>query len=173
MKKSQKGSALILVLVVLAVLLLGAASLARVTNTSGLLSGNVASKESSRHATEVGIATAYEQLLALADPQVDQGGWYSALDSGEDVPATGRWANAASVVVGPFTVRYLVERLCQGPLPVVDARRQCFVRQVAAEGSAKAGSSPLEAPPAMQYRISVRAEGLKGTQTLVQVMAHR
>jgi len=171
--KKQKGSSLIVVLVALALLLLGAASLARVNNTTGLLAGNLASKESSRQAAEIGVSTAFAQLIALTNLEANSASWYFALAGEAEVPAESRWEAAPEIEAGPFTVRYLVERLCEGALPVTDPGRQCFVRSMPAEGSAKAGAEVIESPPSMQFRISVRAEGVKGTSTLVQVLANR
>jgi hypothetical protein len=47
------------------------------------------------------------------------------------------------------------------------------VRQADDEGSAKAGVEALEAPSALQFRISAQVTGNKGTKTVVQALAHR
>lgn len=172
-KKSEQGGALILVLFVMAILLVGAASMARVTQTSTLLAGNVATKEASRQAAEIGINTAFDAVVALADREVDQDGWYYALDSEMPEPSEEMWENAPVVEAGPYNVRYVVERLCVGSLPVTDVKGQCLVRKAADEGSAKAGVETIESPASVQFRISTQVTGPKGTTTVVQVLANR
>lgn len=173
MKKSQTGGALIIVLFALTILLVGAASLAKVTHTSTLLAGNVASKDASRQAAEVGINTAFAALVDLdtLDENVDD--WYYAQDGAGEEPTPAMWADAPAQEVGAFDVRYVVERLCEGALPVTDAQAQCLVRKGTDEGSAKAGVEVIESPASVQYRISVQVTGVKNTATVVQVMAHR
>lgn len=173
MKHRQQGGALIIVLFALTILLVGAASLARVTQTSTSLAGNIARKDASRQAAEVGVNTAFEALVALSDMDKDQGDWYFAQDVAGEEPTAAMWESAPVLDVGPYEVRYVVERLCEGALPVTDAQQQCMVRKIAEEGSAKAGVEAIEAPAALQYRISTQVSGGKGTSTLIQVMAHR
>lgn len=173
MKRNQKGGALIIVLFALTILLVGAASLARVTQTATSLSGNIASKDASRQAAEVGVNTAFAALVELSDLNADTDGWYFAQDVVGDEPTAAMWDAAPVLDVGQYEVRYVVERLCAGALPVTDPLQQCMVRKVAEEGSAKAGVEAIESPAALQYRISTQVSGGKGTSTVIQVMAHR
>lgn len=168
----QRGASLIMVLVVLTMLLLGAGTLARQTSNSTLLTGNVASKEAARQAADIGVGEAFARLQTLGNLEANDGGWYRATSLGTDVPAENLWPAAAVVQAGPYEVRYIVERLCQGPLPVADAPSQCFVRQLPSEGSAKVGAEKLQAVPSLQYKISVRVQGVKNTQTLVQTLVN-
>lgn len=173
MKRNQKGGALIIVLFALTILLVGAASLARVTQTSTSLSGNIAGKDASRQAAEVGVNTAFDALVTLSSFDTNKDGWYFAQDVAGDEPTADMWEAAPVLEVGAYEVRYVVERLCAGTLPVTDPQQQCMVRKVAEEGSAKAGVEAIEAPAALQYRISTQVSGGKGTSTVIQVMAHR
>lgn len=170
--RQQRGASLLMVLVVLTVLLLGAGTLARQTSNSTFLAGNVASKEAARQAAEIGVSEAFARLQGLGNLEVDNAGWYRATSLPTEVPAAAQWAQAAVLQAGSYEVRYLVERLCQGPLPVTNAPAQCFVRQLPSEGSAKVGAEKLQAVPSLQYRISVQVQGVKNTQTLVQAMVN-
>lgn len=170
--RSQKGSSLLMTLVVLALALLGAATLARVTSNGTLLAGNFAAKDAARHASDVGVSEAFARLQGLADLEADSDGWYFATRQGTELPPNELWEAAQELQVGQLTVRYLVERLCEGSLPLADAASQCFSRQVPMEGSAKAGTEALMSPPVMQFRVNVRVTGLKGTHTLVQALVN-
>ncbi|UCU92281.1 hypothetical protein [Hydrogenophaga taeniospiralis] len=173
MRKHQRGGALIVVLFVLTLLLIGAASLARVNHTSTALAGNIASKEASRQAAEIGVNTAFDALGKVIDLETNLGGWYYTQDTPAEEPTEQMWTAAPKLMVGNLEVRYVVERLCEGTLPVTDPQWQCLVRQGAEEGSAKAGVEALDAPIAVHFRISVQVKGNKGTTTVVQALAHR
>jgi hypothetical protein len=153
--------------------MIGAASLARVNHTSTALAGNIASKEASRQAAEIGVNSAFDALGKVVDLEENLGGWYYALDTAAEEPSEQMWEAAPITTVGAFELRYIVERLCEGPLPITDPQRQCVVRQADDEGSAKAGVEALEAPSALQFRISAQVTGNKGTKTVVQALAHR
>lgn len=173
--QKQKGASLLMVLVVLTLLLLGAGTLARQTSNSTFLAGNVASKEAARQAAEIGVSEAFARLRDLGNAgnlEANNAGWYRATSLATEVPAAAQWAQAAVVQAGSYEVRYIVERLCQGPLPVTNAPAQCFVRQLPSEGSAKVGAEKLQAVPSLQYRISVQVQGVKNTQSLVQAMVN-
>lgn len=172
LSRAQKGSSLLLVLVVLALALLGAATLARVTSNGTLLAGNFAAKDASRHASDVGISEAFAALQGLSDLESNTAGWYFATRQGAELPPEDLWDDAAELQVGQLTVRYLVERLCEGVLPLTDPAAQCFSRQLPMEGSAKAGAEALMSPPVMQFRVTARVTGLKGTNTHVQALVN-
>lgn len=188
MKANEKGSSLLIVLVLLTVMALGALSLARVTHASTTIAGNMAFKAAALQASEVGLADAFARLQALSPAEVntDKAGWYFAtakqldnvglpclvVDSSGKCTTPLNWTAAASgTVPGGYTVRYAVERMCTGTMPVSEENLQCFVKRIAAGGSAKAGAEKIDAPAAVQYRITAYVLGPKGTQSFVQVMA--
>lgn len=175
MRSNQQGSSLLLVLVTLALLLVGASSLMRVSATSAAQASNVALKDASRQATEVALRQAFIDLVALADKEKDSKGYF-ALERADltarVATAEKAWDAAPEVTVGNFTVRYLVERLCSGTLPVSNPAWQCFLQSGAAEGSARANVEAVAAPPSVHYRITVRAEGPRGTDTWVQSLVN-
>lgn len=170
-RKNEKGASLLLVLVTLALLLFGAITVARFGEAGTRLAGNVAEKEASRQAAQVGVETAFAALKALTDLETSASGYFAVEQadltavSAQDDEA---WSSAPSVTVERFTVKYLVERLCRGTLPVTDPLSQCFVKQDTQDGSAKANTETLEAPARMQYRINVLVTSPKGTVTLIQ-----
>lgn len=169
--KNESGASLLMVLVTLALLLFGTLSVVRFGEAGTRLTGNVAEKESSRQAAQVGIETAFAALKLLSDREAPSNGYYPVeqIDLTTLAAQEGEiWTAAPSVSVERFTVRYVIERLCSGALPVSDPLNQCFVKQDSQEGSAKANAEVLEAPARMQYRISVLVTSKKGTTTLIQ-----
>ena len=74
------------------------------------------------------------------------------------------------IVVGQYRVRYVVDRICEGALPVADPLRQCLVKQIPQLSSADFNKEKLDPPNAKQFRVTIRVTGPKGTQTWVQSM---
>lgn len=170
--RPARGSSLFIVLVLLAVMLLGGLAAARMTEVATLASGNSARRDAALQASEIGVNTAYAAIKTLASEEASVSPWYYAVAQaqGTDGLPSVNFDNAAQIVVGAYTVHYIVERLCTGALPVTDALRQCVVKQVDVLGSS-AGGQRLEPPLAPQYRITVRVSGPKNTRVWVQTLA--
>ena len=167
--RRQRGVTMLVVLVLLSVMLLGGLALARMTEVGTLASGNSAYREASVQASEVGINTAYAAVVGLVDENANSGNWYFAQAQAQDangLPNVG-WANAPEVVVGQYSVRYVVDRICQGALPVIAPLRQCLVKEEKVIESATDREKP-DPPTSRQFRITVRVMGPKDTQTWVQ-----
>jgi type IV pilus assembly protein PilX len=159
----QRGVTLLVVLVMLSVMLLGAMSLARLSDVRTLLTGNLTFKEQGVQASEAGVNTAYAAVKALASEESNIGGWYFATQKAPDangLPTGVDWTNAvvAPVGTGPMEVRYVVERLCS-VTPVTDLINQCLLRRDNATQSAKAGQEAFDPLSGRQFRITVRVQG--------------
>lgn len=174
MKRRQQGLTMVVVLVLLTVMLLGGLAMARMTEVGTLASGNAAFREASLQASEVGTNTAFAALSALADENTNSGNWYFAQTQALDAHGipTVNFDAAPEVVVGAYRVRYVVDRVCTGALPVTDPLRQCLVKQVVKEESATDREKP-DPPTARQFRITVRVTGPKDTRAWTQVLAHK
>ena len=173
MKRQQRGMTMLVVLVLLSVMLLGGLALARITETSTLASGNAAFREASLQASEVGLNTAYMATRGIAAASEDTNitGWYWSTmqtTSAEGIPAVDFDA-APEVVVGSYSARYVVERMCTSS-PVTDTLRQCLVKQVPQIESARAGDESVDPPNSRQFRVTVRINGPKDTQTWTQLL---
>ncbi|MCC5612272.1 hypothetical protein LC612_37520 [Nostoc sp. CHAB 5834] len=175
-KTHQQGASLVLVLLLLTVMLLGTLSMARITDASLNLAGNASYKVAALQASEVGVSEAFSEISALASEEVDTGNWYFATTRNVDsagLPANVEWDKSKEVSVGQYTVRYVVERMCSGTLPVTDYTKQCFLKKSPEVGSSKAGSEVLESPSVRQYKVTVSIAGPKETQTFVQELISR
>ena len=173
-RTSQSGVTMLVVLVLLSVMLLGGLALARMSEVGTLASGNATFRETSVQASEVGVNTAYAAVVALTNENADNGGWYRALTLATDANGLPNvdWTGTPTVQVGPYNVNYVVDRVCQGALPVSDPLRQCLVKQVPQIESATDREKP-DPPTARQFRITVRVTGPKNTQAWVQSMMTR
>lgn len=172
-RPSQRGMTLLVILILMTVMLLGALGLARVTEGSTLVSGNVATKEASLQAAEIGWNTAYAQVKALADDSANTGGWYWATmqptDAATGLPTTIDFDATPSVAggVGRYTVNYAVDRLCTQAVVSANAR-ECLVKQADVMEGRDADTPDYQPKSARQYRITVRVTDERGTQTWTQ-----
>ena len=175
MKRSEQGVTMLVVLVLLSVMLLGGLALARMTEIGTLASGNAGYREASVQASDVGLNTAFAAVRALADEHTaTAGSWYwntpQADLNGDGIPDVDFDA-APSLTVGPYDVRYVVERMCFN-LPLVDPLRQCLVRQELPEGPSSVDPTKEKIDPvnSRQFRVTVRVKQTndKGVETWVQ-----
>ncbi len=173
-RRAQRGVTILVVLILMSVMVLGGMALARVTEIGTLATGNNATREASLQASEVGINTAYAETRALASEEVNSGTWYWATTQAADANGMPNvaWANAPEVVVGSYSVRYIVERMCN-VAPVTDTLRQCLVRQVPQVSSSRVGADEVDPPNTRQFRITVRVLGPKDTETWVQTLVSK
>ncbi len=167
--KAERGATMLVVLVLLGVMLMGGLSLARMTELGTLTSGNIASKEASIQASEVGLNNAYVAVRALLSEDTNVGTWYYASYLATDAAGLPNinWDNVTEMSVGRYSVRYVAERMCAS-LPVTDALRQCLVKQIPQSNSLKDGEEAIDPPNSRQFRITVRVTEAKGTQTFIQ-----
>ena len=160
---------MVVVLVLLTVMLLGGMALARMTEVGTLAAGNAAFRETSLQASEVGVNTAFAAVQALVDENTSAGNWYYATTQAQDangVP-TVDFDLAPELVVGAYRVRYVVDRVCTGAMPVTEPLRQCLVKQVP-QIESSTDKEKTDPPTARQFRITVRVVGPKETRAWVQ-----
>jgi type IV pilus assembly protein PilX len=167
---AQRGTSMLVVLVLLSVMMLGGLALARMTEIATLASGNSAYREASLQASEVGLNTAYAAARAITDESVAVTGWYWPTIQATDTYGMPNvaWASAPEVAVGAYRVNYVVERMCT-VATLTNALQDCLVKQVPQEPeSRRYGQEAVDPPNARQFRITVRVTGPKDTQTFIQ-----
>jgi type IV pilus assembly protein PilX len=168
---AQRGNSVLLVLILLAVMLAGALAMARVAEVSTLAGGNAASSDAAMQASEVGLNTAFVAVRNLPAEDAARGGWYFPTTQPTDASGvpTVTWSNAPEVVVGNYSVRYVVDRLCSVS-PVTDTPRQCLIKQVMQTESSREGAEPPDPANSRQFRVTVRVVGPKDTQVWTQAL---
>lgn len=168
-RRGQRGVTMLVVLVLLSVMLLGGLAFARMAEIGTLASGNSAYREASLQASEVGLGEAFAAVRNLASEDSNLAGWYWSTMQASDANGlpTIDWSAARELTVGPYTVRYVVERLCN-TAPVTNTLQQCLVKQVPQTESNRAGQEAIDPPNSRQFRATVRVDGPKDTQTWIQ-----
>ncbi|MDD2919239.1 pilus assembly PilX N-terminal domain-containing protein [Rhodoferax sp.] len=191
----QRGVALPVALIMLMVLMIGAAGMIRTIDTAVLVSGNMAFKHSATLAADQGIAAASTWLAsqtsaALRNTNAARG-YCSSLhsqdlgdnDNRSDWIPEQNWTAACTPVALPTdsagnTVDYLIHRLCIRPDSAPDESSTPLQRCSRAAGSA-AGSAETSSHRSnreligsavvnVAYRITVRVRSPRGTRSFVQ-----
>ena len=168
----QRGVALLIVLVVLAITLVGSLAMLRSGEVSSMVAGNVSFREAATQATDIGIADAAKALDIQTNLDTNIANTCFATRQPDDaygIPTTINWANVPIKTVGNYNVQHVIDRLCQ-VTPVTDATGTCMVRDSESAGSNKAGSLAYKNPASVYYRITVRVIGPKSTAAYVQAL---
>lgn len=173
-RRGQRGITVVVVLVLLSVMLVGALSLARMSEVGGLAAGNLATREAALLASEAGVSKAFSSLKVLADINNNAGGWYfatrQATDANTGLPAVNIDSAPEIKVDDRYSVRYVVDRQCE-VLAVVEPMRECLVKRNYDPGSRRVtDEEPLAANAGIQYRVTVRVTDQRGTTTWVQAL---
>lgn len=174
--KRQRGSSLIIVLVVVLILMLGALAAIGSSESSSFVAGNAAFTAATRQASDVGINAGMAYVVAIADPEKAVANLYFPLRQAEDtagLPTPVDWNNVAATTIGNYKIQYVVERLCSGPLPVVDTVGQCVTETQPAAGSNKLGADVYASPSTTVFRVTVRTRGPKHAESYSQSLLSR
>lgn len=182
--RRERGSALILVIVVLGVLTVAMAGVVRSTNTSARTAGNIAFKQAATQVGEVALAAAeaYVDTFAVststdatAAANVAVANRYFATmqpTDASDIPTTVTWANVPTTAVNGYQVQWVVERMCDAAVPV-DPTTNCMNLQSMQQGSQRAGSPSYSAAPSIYFRLTARVTGPRDTESFVQSAVSR
>ncbi|MEJ1959008.1 MAG: hypothetical protein WDM70_05740 [Nitrosomonadales bacterium] len=187
----QKGVTLMLTLIMLVIMTLSAIALIRSTDTTNLIAGNVAFQQGATNSGEQGVEAAAfwlgQQLPASLYNSIPASG-YSAVSYGP--VSTSNWwqwwsTNSGAAISLPTdaagnTVSYLIERLCnQAGNPVgipasgvaanVCERPPPFTLP-GGNNSYASDTNIMLVSGAVYYRITSHVQGVKNTQSLVQVI---
>jgi type IV pilus assembly protein PilX len=174
-QQTQRGATLLIVLFLLAVMMLGGLMYMGQSFVNTQLAGNLARNEASAQAADVGIATAFEELKALVDDNANLGGWYFAtrlMDDADGLPAAIDWNVARALPVGAYNVRYIVERHCRTAL-VTDEINDCLLSESALEIRDAGSDAPIAPPSLRTYRVTVRVNGPKHSESWAQALLSR
>ncbi len=183
--RAQRGVVLLFAMIALVILLIGTAGLMRSMNTALFTAGNFAFKRDLTNQGERAMTTvlALLQTGALVNEATREANSsannYSAtlLPSNDQGLPLALLSNAAFAGVGVaandiapagmgVTVRYVVDRLCAAAGPL-DAANCTLMNVEVAGGSASCISCPPP-PPVAVYRVTIRVDGPRGTQSFFQ-----
>ena len=199
---NQKGMVLFIALIVLVAMTLAGLALVRSVDTANVIAGNLAFKQSTLQAGDLGVEAAVTALPTIIAGSVDTdltpaasstnpNYWYYASRRETDtygVP-TQKQAGAAGAAAaidwsqlptapptarGSVRVHFVIARLCRGPPPLIDLLADCFADAgVGGSGSQKAGAAIFTATPTVYYRLTARVTGPRNTVSMVQAILSR
>jgi Tfp pilus assembly protein PilX len=191
----QRGVVLLIALIVLVALMLASVSLVRSVDTANVIAGNLAFKQASVQAADFGIeaaVTALPTILGAADTEAkpEKSGppnyWYyptrrvadaNGVPTNLGVDGSGTaepidWGKVpvAATPAGGNTVKVVIDRLCAGPTPVVDAVANCFHEASSEGGSQSINKQVFTAVTMVYYRVTVQVTGPRNTVSMVQAI---
>jgi hypothetical protein len=178
---------------VLVALMLASISLVRSVDTANIVAGNLAFKQASIQAADLGIeaaVTALPNIVATTldtDQTAEKSGtyWYYATRRVEDmhgvptglgVDGTGTagaidWGKVpVTTTAAGNTVKVVIDRLCTGPLPVVDPIASCFHEASADGASQSINKQVFTSVTTVYYRVTVQVTGPRNTISMVQAI---
>jgi len=189
MPRRQRGTMLIIALIVLVAMTLAGIATMRSVDTASLTAGNIALRQSSVNAADRGIQVGYEWLFAnfgstISD--VPASGYFSSAPTDEpnwSDPVS--WQNAFKLNSGTpdaagNVVSFIIQRLCS--VPNCAPGDKCLGKDNVCGSTPDPGTIDPEGqdhfrvagrftlPPAIHYRITARAVGPRNSVSVVQVM---
>jgi len=181
--RKQGGVSLVIALIAMVAMMLAGLALIRAVDTSNVISGNLAFRQATLHATDVGVETALTTLGTIVTTSLDAnypGGCASgacnyyptkqAVNS-VGIPTAIDWTLVpATTVDASYTMQYVIDRLCDGPTPVTDVTAKCMHTVDSSVGSKKAGAVSFTSANQVYYRATVRVVGPRNTVSIVQVL---
>jgi Tfp pilus assembly protein PilX len=189
----QRGVALFLSLIALVAMTIAAVALVRSVDSANVISGNLAFRQSTLNIADLGVETAVGSLPTITSTSLDSPypagcttacQYYPTMAASTDSKGrptsanvgggvqTINWNTVPTVGAPPsgYTVRYVVDRLCQGPVPVTDVVNKCLSDTPITGGSKKGGATVFSASNTVYYRVTVRVTGPRSTESYVQAI---
>ena len=187
----QRGVVLFIALIALVALTLAGIALMRSVDTGNVIAGNLAFKQAALQVSDTGIETALAALPNIITNSLDTnclacavsptGVYYATMRTVDTngmpttaaAPATGAaidWTTVPTTTVSGYDVRYVIDRLCQGPAPVTDIQGKCFSDAPLGGGSKKANSPVFSGAAVVYYRVTVRVTGPRNAVSMVQAI---
>ena len=179
---AQHGVVLFITLIVLVAMSIAGIGLMRSVGANTLIAGNLALKEATTRAAEVGIEAGRQWALDLnaelptAD---DNSGYYARWDDNFDPVAMGAsfWTddqktkavNVAGTPFSDYSIRYVIHRMCKEAGEMMGGTQECMKF---AEAKTACTSGLCDTTEYALFRITVRVVGPKNTESYVQALLY-
>ena len=175
--KKQGGIVLFFALIGLVVLMLAAVALVRSVDTSTVISGNLAFRQSATSSGDAGMEQAIAWITAnTANVNANNvaAGYYTSittLDLANNLTADATWAGSASAGTDASgnTINYVIERMCRtSNQPPTDT--DCLYSDTLPPGETYGAGKPIAIKPNTFpfYRITARVTGPRNTISYTQ-----
>lgn len=187
-RNPQRGVVLFIALIVLVAMSLAGIAVMRSVDSSVVISGNLAFKQTATQSSDTAMAQAFQWLNnnsagATLQSDVAASGYFSARPAMEpDWSNLANWTNAVVLNGGAAdatgnVVRYVIHRMCTEPNTPYNASNAgvnnvCALSYPASAaavgGSMLVGAPTFETLPQLFYRITARVDGPRNTVSIVQ-----
>ena len=185
-RRRQRGVSLVIALIALVAMTLAGLALIRAVDTTNIISGNLAFRQATLQATDIGVETALTTLGTIVTTSIDANypvgcasgacNYYptrQAVNSA-GIPTAIDWTLVPSTTVdSSYAVQYVIDRLCDGPTPVTDIATNCMRTTETSVGSKKSGAVSFTSANQVYYRATVRVVGPRSTVGVVQALYAR
>lgn len=185
-RRKQGGVSLVIALIALLAMTLAGFALIRAVDTANVISGNLAFRQATLHATDVGVETALATLGTIVTTSPDAN-YPSGCASGAcnyyptkqavnsaGIPTAIDWTLVPGTSVdSSYAVQYVIDRLCEGPTPVTDITAKCMHTTGLSVGSKKAGAVSFTSAQQVYFRATIRVVGPRNTVSIVQALYAR
>jgi type IV pilus assembly protein PilX len=199
MRRSQEGVVLFIALIILVAMSLAGVALMRRVDTANIIAANLAFRQSSMHAGDMGvevgrtwlmsISTANQSQLYNNSPAITGGNayfadWASGVDLIGNTTTTAddfNWNGANVVTVTSpapptgYTVKYVIHRLCvgsgdPGSVTCIKNTGSAAGQSGSTKGAATFGTYAISVPIIASYRITVRVAGPRNSISYIQAV---
>ncbi len=177
--RRQQGVVLFIALIVLVAMSLAGIGMLRSVDTGNLIAGNLAFKQATLNASDLGVEIGFQWLLTQAgttalDANIAASGYYAtppANDATFDWTNIANWAGSIVIPVDAAgnTTRYIIHRLC--PAVGTVTSQVCAISTTsgtAGGGSSSVGSTVFTSTNSVYYRIMARVDGPRNTSSIVE-----
>lgn len=185
-RRKQGGVSLVIALIALLAMTLAGFALIRAVDTANVISGNLAFRQATLHATDVGVETALATLGAIVTTSPDANYPNGCASGACNYYPTKQAVNSAGIptaidwtlvpgtsVDSSYAVQYVIDRLCDGPTPVTDITAKCMHTTGLSVGSKKAGAVSFTSAQQVYFRATIRVVGPRNTVSIVQALYAR
>lgn len=183
----QRGVALPVVLIILAVMLVSSIYLMKSIHSTSLATGNLAYDATLSQSVDLGLHTGFDWLQATAraskmmlNADSPANGYVALMDTSKTPRDAAFWDGSKSISAPDGSaIEYVIHRLCLARLPYDDARNQCVqtaanpmaLGSSVAVGSSLAGdTADYAGSPQVHYVITARLRGAKGASVTNQMI---
>lgn len=168
----QQGTVMVIILIILAVLVVSSLAFVTSTQSTTMVAGNIAFKDSASAVGDIGVELAMTALSGIGNQETNVPNQYYATQQPVDnngIPTTVNWDNVPTTNFQNYAVQYVVERLCTGTLPIADTERSCNSGENLSGTSKKVGGSQYSST-IMYYRVTARVIGPKNSTSFIQAI---
>ncbi|MEO8627908.1 MAG: hypothetical protein ABI612_07370 [Betaproteobacteria bacterium] len=184
--QGQRGVILVIALIVLVAMTLVAIGTLRSVDTSSVVAGNLAFKQSTLGGTDVAVETAYQWLMSNATGATLQSdhpaeGYYSSQGAEPDWSAESSWTgalcmNSCAADADGNAAWYIIQRMCTQPNQAYNsATNSCAQSEGGGAGglsnnSAGYAANKFTGASSLYYRVTARVTGPRNSVSVVQAI---